>query len=225
MWHDVSMSWDISNHTGQGFPHDNMIDSVPVMYPWQIWINSTIVKQQKTEQKVNTSWTCTLFFRRTTELVYNDAVKVTWRDNSGLWIYFQALIHGASHSFLISRRSRRAFGEILIAQCNTHWGGITLLDNEFSIRDWHGPLARYARLRVVHAPGLPGTFSPAPRVSDPDMHHGTCSLTSDFFEVGGGENVPYIPDACATRNITCLVRGPLPLGLFVWRHDDKLLYA
>ena len=23
-------------------------------------------------------------------------------------------------------------------------------------------------------PGMPGTFSPAPRVSDPDMHHGTC---------------------------------------------------
>ena len=54
----------------------------------------------------------------------------------------------------------------------------------------HGPLARYAKLRVVHTPGMPGTFSPRPRVSDPDMHHGTCvthvpwcmlgSLTSGF---------------------------------------------
>ena len=47
----------------------------------------------------------------------------------------------------------------------------------------HGPLARYLRLRVVHAPGMPGTF--ASRVSDPDMHHGTCvmsgSLTSSFL--------------------------------------------
>ena len=55
----------------------------------------------------------------------------------------------------------------------------------------HGPLARYAKLRVAHAPGMPGTFSPSPRFSDPDMHHGTCvthvpwcmsgSLTSGFL--------------------------------------------
>ena len=38
----------------------------------------------------------------------------------------------------------------------------------------YGPLTRYAKLRVAHAPGMPGTFSPSPRVSDPDMHHGTC---------------------------------------------------
>ena len=25
----------------------------------------------------------------------------------------------------------------------------------------------------AHAPGMPGTFSPSPQVSDPDMHHGT----------------------------------------------------
>ena len=38
----------------------------------------------------------------------------------------------------------------------------------------HGPLTRYVKLRIAHAPGMPGTFSPTPRVSDPDMHHGTC---------------------------------------------------
>ena len=37
-----------------------------------------------------------------------------------------------------------------------------------------GPLTRYAILRVAHAPGMPGTFYPPPRVSDPDMHHVTC---------------------------------------------------
>ena len=26
---------------------------------------------------------------------------------------------------------------------------------------------------VTHAPGMPGTFSPPPRDSDPDIHHGT----------------------------------------------------
>ena len=37
-----------------------------------------------------------------------------------------------------------------------------------------GPLARYVKLRVAHAPGMSGTFYPPLRVSDPDMHHGTC---------------------------------------------------
>ena len=38
----------------------------------------------------------------------------------------------------------------------------------------HGPLATYLKLRVAHAPGMPGTFSPLPRPSDPDMRHCTC---------------------------------------------------
>ena len=47
------------------------------------------------------------------------------------------------------------------------------------------------KIASAHAPGMPGTFSPPPRVSDPDMHHGTCvthvpwcmpgSLTSGFL--------------------------------------------
>ena len=39
---------------------------------------------------------------------------------------------------------------------------------------YNGPLARCVSLRVVHAPGMLGTFSPPPRVSEPDMHHDTC---------------------------------------------------
>ena len=38
----------------------------------------------------------------------------------------------------------------------------------------YGPLARCVKWRVAHAPGMPGTFSPPPRVRDPNMHHGTC---------------------------------------------------
>ena len=55
----------------------------------------------------------------------------------------------------------------------------------------HGPLTRYVKLQVAHAPGMPGTFSHPPQVRDPDMHHGTCvthvpwcmpgSLTSVFL--------------------------------------------
>ena len=35
-------------------------------------------------------------------------------------------------------------------------------------------LARYVKLRVAHTPEMPGTFSLPPRVSDPDIDHGTC---------------------------------------------------
>ena len=55
----------------------------------------------------------------------------------------------------------------------------------------HGPFGRYAKLRFVHAPGMPGALYPRLRVSDPDMHYGTCvthvpwcmpgSLTSGFL--------------------------------------------
>ena len=54
----------------------------------------------------------------------------------------------------------------------------------------NGPLARYVKLRVGHAPGMAGTVCLPPRVSNPDMHQGTCvthvpwcmpgSLTSGF---------------------------------------------
>ena len=45
-------------------------------------------------------------------------------------------------------------------------------------------LSRYAKLRVAHVPGMPGTFSPSPWVSDPDMYVPWCmlgSLTSGFL--------------------------------------------
>ena len=39
---------------------------------------------------------------------------------------------------------------------------------------YNGPLARYVKLRVLHAPGMLWTFSPLSRVSDSDMRHGMC---------------------------------------------------
>ena len=75
------------------------------------------------------------------------------------------------------------------------WGiSVWMCENRlFDRHSWahHGPLARYVKLRVAHAPEMPGTSSPPPRVSDPDMHRGTCvtrvpwcmprSLTSGFL--------------------------------------------
>ena len=41
-------------------------------------------------------------------------------------------------------------------------------------RGWgHRLLTKYAKLRVAHVPGMPGTFSPPQRVSDPDKYPGT----------------------------------------------------
>ena len=52
-----------------------------------------------------------------------------------------------------------------------------------------------------------------PLVSDPGMHHCTCVTHVPWCMSGsltrsGEENVPGIPGACATRDFSCLVRGP-----------------
>ena len=47
----------------------------------------------------------------------------------------------------------------------------------------HGSLARYVKIRVAHAPGMPETFSPPTRVRDPDMHHGTLDNKSSLARV------------------------------------------
>ena len=83
-------------------------------------------------------------------------------------------------------------------QCNSRATTQALSASHRYINTWKatpgrwplGPLARYVKLRVPHAPVMPGTFSPPPWVSDPDKHHGTCvthvpwcmpgSLTSSF---------------------------------------------
>ena len=83
------------------------------------------------------------------------------------------------------------------AICQLQYSSMISMISLFMINSWRsgayimGPLARYVKLRVAHAPGMPGTFSPSPWVSDPDMHHGTWvthvpwymsgSLTSGFL--------------------------------------------
>ena len=60
------------------------------------------------------------------------------------------------------------------------------------------------KIAGAHAPGMPGTFSPSPQVSDPGMHHGTCvthvpwcmpgSLTSGFlWNRRRGKTFPAFP--------------------------------
>ena len=65
--------------------------------------------------------------------------------------------------------------------------------------NYHGPLARYVQLRVAHAPGMPGTFSPSPRVSDPDKHHARAVMHSGIanqqfpLKSMAGKTIPTFP--------------------------------
>ena len=53
--------------------------------------------------------------------------------------------------------------------------------------EWlNGPWAscQIRKIAGAHAPGMPGTFSPSPQVSDPDMHHGTCVTQMPWYMPG-----------------------------------------
>ena len=68
----------------------------------------------------------------------------------------------------------------------------------------NGPLARYVKLRVVHVPGMPGTFSPPPRVSYHDIHHGTCVT----LKLVAGKTFPTFRRMC---NLQLYVSGKRPM--------------
>ena len=89
------------------------------------------------------------------------------------------------------------------------------------LMDWHHvPLARCVQLRVAHAPR---TCSPPPRVSDPDMHHGTCvthvwcmteSVTSSFlWRRRRGKRSHH---SRRKRNLRFYVFGKRPMSCAYW---------
>ena len=48
----------------------------------------------------------------------------------------------------------------------------------------HGPLARYVKVRIAHAPGMPGTFTPPPPGNNPGMHQDTCVTHVPWYMPG-----------------------------------------
>ena len=57
------------------------------------------------------------------------------------------------------------------------WNIISLALDGLLKHRYHGPLTRYVKLRVAHAPAFSfphHQFQRKPRVSNPGMHHGTC---------------------------------------------------
>ena len=55
----------------------------------------------------------------------------------------------------------------------------------------HGPLTRYVKLWVARAPGMPVTFYPPPRISDPDMHRHTCVTYVPWCMLGSLTGFPW----------------------------------
>ena len=82
----------------------------------------------------------------------------------------------------------------------------------------YGPLIRYVKLQVAHAPGMLARFPPPTRVSDPDMHQGTCvtrvpwcmlgSLTSGFLWRPWRGKCSRHSQYMRNPQLTYLVRGP-----------------
>ena len=116
------------------------------------------------------------------------------RHRSYIFALDRYLIYVYTRIFAIWDRFRHTFRQNVISHCD--YNILTKILTPRKIFGWtdhwlNGPLAVYVKLRVGHAPGMPGTFSPPPRISDPDMHRDTCvtyvpwcmpgSLTSGFL--------------------------------------------
>ena len=100
-------------------------------------------------------------------------------------------------------------------------------DNDWHL--FHGSLTRYVKLRVAHAPGIPGTFSPPfstdfkgnRQLAIPACITARASRTCRDAcreRVVTGKNVSSSSGACATHNFTHLARGPwvtATQGIFV----------
>ena len=134
------------------------------------------------------------------------------------WFQYNKYIHDNECSALPSdAKEMTHYGEKVKLHINISWQCYLYTAPGWlvAVLPGNGPLARYVKLRVAHAPGMPETFSPPPRVSDPDMLAGTCvpwcvpgSITSGLIWSRWRRNVPGIPGTCATRNFRYMIRGP-----------------
>ena len=104
---------------------------------------------------------------------------------------------------------------VLVQWCFRHCSPFVIL-----MLQQNGALTRYAKLRVAHASGIPGTFSP-PLTSKETASQRSRHASRHVRDVthvpwcmsgsqtrGGEENAPGIPSASTNRNISYLVRGP-----------------
>ena len=126
-------------------------------------------------------------------LLHVDAIESTsfyiysWTRTSQSIKVFRLHLHIYVHVYDTKRTWLRKYGRgcpMFRLLYHGYVSGADYQDHVDSIWALNGPLARYIKLRVAHATGMPGMFSPPPRVSDPDMHHGTLHGARAVMHVG-----------------------------------------
>ena len=111
--------------------------------------------------------------------------------------------------------------------------------NACSLHRYPWTSCQIRKIAGAHARGMPGTFSPSPQVSDPDMHHGTCvthvpwcmpgSLTYGFLWKRRREK--FSRHSRRMRNLQFYVSGKRPIDLFAQsgqatlQHQNVISYA
>ena len=92
------------------------------------------------------------------------------------------------------------------------------------IRCMHGPHTRYVKLGVTHALGMPGTFSPPPWVSDPDIHHGTC-MTHVPWCIPGSLISCFLWSSVTGKTVPAFQAHAQPAILCIWQeaHGDGII--
>ena len=71
------------------------------------------------------------------------------------------------------------------------------------------------KIAGAHAPGMPGTFSPSPQVSDPDMHHGTC-VTHVPWCMPGSLNSSFLRNRRRGKTFPAFPAHAQPAILRIW---------
>ena len=141
-------------------------------------------------------------------------VSIWWRHKNTLHYIYQIKSVWYTIRFNVFFRLVRSSWNIFVCfywdprpESSVTWGDVSGRSGvPWFSRRRHGPLTRYVKLRIALL------ISNETAISDPGMHPGTCvthvlRCMSGSLISGGGENVPGIPGACATRNFTYLARG------------------
>ena len=79
----------------------------------------------------------------------------------------------------------------------------------------HVPLTRYAKLRVAHALGMLGTFTPPLRVSDPCIHNATYGHARSVMHTGIA-NPRFSSKVAAGKTYSAFLAHAQPAILRIW---------
>ena len=165
--------------------HSYWTEAGPTTQSWKMTSPSSMYNSPRQKQQVHRNYT--------QQEPENDFKNGLWAHYSNIaknhgdhtWIIMSNFVHVMTaelcanlwHDCLIRIRitTKRIFkrSKLWAYKCLVEWVSRDWLVNAKGCHS-NGPLARYVKFQVAHAPGMPGTFSPPLWVSDPYMHHGTC---------------------------------------------------